>query len=76
MISIGNLCFGREVVIAVCFCFDDEYILGGGNDRNNNKSGGQRGLEKCASSFSVFVTQGSELRMPMTLRVVGNVLKT
>ncbi len=32
-------------------------------------------LEKCDSGFSVFVTQGLELRIPTTLRVVGKLLE-
>ena len=51
------------------------HIGGGGNNHNNNKYGGQRGLEKCDSGFSVFVAQGWELRIPITLRVVGKLTK-
>ncbi len=49
------------------------HVGGGDNNHNNEKSGGQRGLEKRDSSFSVFVAQGYELRTPITLRVVENV---
>ncbi len=44
-------------------------------NNNNNCSGEQKGLENRISSYSAFGTQGQELRIPKTLRVVGTNLQ-
>ena len=46
------------------------------DDNNNNWSGGQRGRGKRDSSIGVFLTQGQELRRPITLCVVGTILNS